>query len=227
MRGGRGRGGYLPRPIAYYMKNRMIKRGWAVFLAGIILLSGCHGKDEKKEIVLTGEQLPAGSTFRVSSSYGDVAEWKILDIKTENVRETWEERQEKYIDGPGNLEEVVEGSEYSDPEWVFLTIEAAETGESSWKEKKRSGYYESNGVWLVDVTKWRDEEQQDMLDCHGVCWCDQWYEVNGKSYMGYRMDEETGKQQFVIGFMVEEVNLENMRLSTSTGNTAGLMVELV
>ena len=41
------------------------------------------------------------------------------------------------------------------------------------------------------------------------------------------MDEETGKQQFVIGFMVEEVNLENMRLSTSTGNAAGLMVELV
>lgn len=66
-----------------------------------------------------------------------------------------------------------------------------------------------------------------MLDCYGVCWCDQWYEVNGKPYMGYRMEEETGKQQFVIGFMVEEVNLENMRLSTSTGSTAGLMVELV
>lgn len=39
----------------------------------------------ENEIVLTGEQLPAGSTFHVSSSYGDVAECILL---------TYEEKEE-------------------------------------------------------------------------------------------------------------------------------------
>ena len=44
----------------------------------------------ENEIVLTGEQLPAGSTFHVSSSYGDVAECILL---------TYEEKEEIHFVG--------------------------------------------------------------------------------------------------------------------------------